>query len=788
MNLLANPLLTPDRKGLMKILVTLLLSVLCTFPSGLMQAKPRLLTLPQSQDTWRSVRTNNLFVIGNADAEKLRQVAAWLEFFHSAFGRLVSRNVLNSSVPTTVILFRDDASFQPFKPLYQGRPANISGFFQPGDDVNYIAISLDPSERNPYSTAFHEYVHLHVKDNIPGAPLWLNEGLAELYGSLQFSNGEALLGTPLIPYIRLLREQELLPLTTLLSIGTNSPHYNEDDKSGIFYGQSWALVHYLMLGDRGRQGQFKRFLNHVSRGDNSGKALEETFGVSLAVLEQELRAYVRRGDFSPQRVAGVDNPQAYAAYTAMQRTSLSEGEANYYLGDLLLHIGRVSDAERYFKHAIALDPGFAPAYSSLGLLSVHQRRYAEAKKYFEKATATPQSYMVHYLYAYVLSREGVSPTGRITEYSRENAAVMRDQLLRSIRLAPEYAPSHYLLALVDLVTNERLDEAVEMAQRARQLARSKPSYSLLLARIYLRRSDAAAARQILEPLTRDSDQSVRTDAQDLLESLSETAGSNRSRSAATPTISGAMIAEPVQTGTSRMLGGESSGVPIRDGQTIESSGSLPTLDEVVSRYVDAIGGAAAIKAVTSRVIKGTVDVAGVSRGGSFEIYAQAPNKMLSVIQAHPLGTFKVGFNGRSGWNRDPAGMRALKNQEWAPLQREGDLYAPLRLKNNYAKVTLAGMSKIGYRDVYVIDLQPVTGPVERLYLDAQTYVPVRVNTVRRMGTVSGPVEIYLDDWREVDGMRFPFSISQSFPKLTLTFTVKEIRHNMSLNPAMFDPH
>src|SRR5687768_4852939 len=137
----------------MKIFVTLLLAVLCTFPQGIIGAPAA-----QARDNWRSVRTNNLFVIGNADPEKLRQVAAWLEFFHGAFARLVSRNVLNSSVPTTVIIFRDDASFTPFKPLYQGRPANLAGFFQPGDDVNYIAMSLDPRERDPFSVAFHEYV------------------------------------------------------------------------------------------------------------------------------------------------------------------------------------------------------------------------------------------------------------------------------------------------------------------------------------------------------------------------------------------------------------------------------------------------------------------------------------------------------------------------------------------------------------------------------------------------------------------------------------------------------
>src|SRR6185503_12406940 len=343
----------------MKIFVALFLAVLCTFQTGVTRAKPA----PQTRDNWRSVRTNNLFVIGNADAEKLRQVAAWLEFFHSSFARLVSRNVLNSSVPTTVIIFRDDASFMPFKPLYQGRPANIAGFFQPGEDVNYIAISLDAGERDPFSTAFHEYVHLHLRDNVPGAPVWLNEGLAELYGSLQFSGNDALLGAPLVPYIRILRDHELLPLETLFSIGTNSPHYNEQDKSGIFYGESWALVHYLMLGNRDRQEQFKRFLQQVSRGEDAAKAIESSFGMTLAKLEEDFQNYVRRGDFTAQRITGVNDPQAYTSYTAMQRTSLTEGEANYYLGDLLLHIGRDNDAERYFKQAIALDPNFLPAHA-----------------------------------------------------------------------------------------------------------------------------------------------------------------------------------------------------------------------------------------------------------------------------------------------------------------------------------------------------------------------------------------------------------------------------------------
>jgi tetratricopeptide (TPR) repeat protein len=730
----------------MKIFIVLFLAVLCTLQTGAVQAKPA----PQTRDNWRSVRTNNLFVIGNADAEKLRQVATWLEFFHSSFARLVSRNVLNPSVPTTVIVFRDDASFTPFKPLYQGRPANVAGFFLPGDDVNYIAISLDPSETNPYSTAFHEYVHLHLRDNVPNAPLWLNEGLAELFGSLQFSGNDALLGVPLNSYLRILREHELLPLETLFSIGTNSPHYNEQDKTGVFYGESWALVHYLMLGDRGRQEQFRRFLQQVNRGDNAAKAIENSFGMTLDRLEEDLRTYVRRGELTAQRISGVNDPQAYASYTAMQRSSLTEGEANYYLGDLLLQQGRGADAERYLKQAVALDPAFVPSYTSLGMLYARQRRYADAKKYLQKAAATPQTYMVHYAYAYILSREGMSADGIVSEYSAENAALIREQLQRAMKLEPNQAPAHHLLAVVDYIRNERLDEALEAAQKAHQLAPAEKTYSELLDRIQLARTDPAGARRSREP--------VKT----------------------------AALAEPPKVGSSRILGGESGGMVINDGQSVTKSGSL-TVDEVLKRLVEAIGGTAAMNAVNSRVTKGTLDVAGISRGGSFESYEVAPNKSFTVIQAHPMGTAELGFNGRTGWATSGTRRRLLKGEELATVQRESNFYAWLNMKTVYAKVTLPGMSKIGYRDVYVLELQPATGAVERMYLDAKTFLPVRINSVATDGTVAEPVETYLDDWRDVDGIKYPFTISQRFAKMTLMFTVKEIKHNVPIDARMFEP-
>ena len=213
--------------------------------------------------------------------------------------------------------------------------------------------------------------------------------------------------------------------------------------------------------------------------------------------------------------------------------------------------------------------------------------------------------------------------------------------------------------------------------------------------------------------------------------------------------------------------------------------ALPSADDVLSKYVAALGGAEALKKITSHVVTGTVDIGGVSRGGSFETHAQAPDKALTVIQAHPVGTIQFGYNGKSGWHTNGKAVTLLKGVDLAVVQREADYFAVLRMKSNFTKISLPGMSKIGYRDVYVIDLQPAVGPLERLYIDAQTYLPVRMNTTRTIGRVSQPVEVYFDDWREIGGVKYPFSISQNSTALKLAFTVKEIRQNVAMDAKLF---
>ena len=152
-------------------------------------------------DEWLSLRSRNFFLVGNASDREMRRVALRLEQFRHALSQLTTWTNFDSGVPTTVIVFRDDFSFLPYKPLYNNRPADISGLFQSGLDMNYIALSASNGahKNHAYMVIFHEYVHLLIRNNVPNAPVWLNEGLAEYYSTFEVSDGGRItLGAPVV--------------------------------------------------------------------------------------------------------------------------------------------------------------------------------------------------------------------------------------------------------------------------------------------------------------------------------------------------------------------------------------------------------------------------------------------------------------------------------------------------------------------------------------------------------------------------------------------------------------
>ena len=211
-----------------------------------------------------------------------------------------------------------------------------------------------------------------------------------------------------------------------------------------------------------------------------------------------------------------------------------------------------------------------------------------------------------------------------------------------------------------------------------------------------------------------------------------------------------------------------------------------TLETVLQRYVDALGGKDALAKLTTRVIKGKVDLIGVSRGGQMEGYMKAPNKSVTVLDVQPLGVTKQGFDGQSGWFFSKrVGMRNLKGPELAALTADADFYRDLRIRELYPTTKLLGKTKSGFRELYVVQAVPRGGAAEHFYFDVETGLLFRRDTTRQTSEGMVRAEMYYGDWREVDGIRLPFSITQSMAQMTLAFTVEEVKHNVPLEEAVF---
>ena len=152
---------------------------------------------------------------------------------------------------------------------------------------------------------------------------------------------------------------------------------------------------------------------------------------------------------------------------------------------------------------------------------MRQGRYDEARKYLERASARSESYLVHYYYAYVLSREGLASDQTIeSRYEIENARLMRDELKKVIGLAPQFAEAYRLLAFVNLVRDESLDESISLLKKAIELSPGRQEFALLLAQVYQHRDEFETARAILSNVIRSSNNpQVHAQAQSLLASV-----------------------------------------------------------------------------------------------------------------------------------------------------------------------------------------------------------------------------------------------------------------------------
>ncbi len=221
-----------------------------------------------------------------------------------------------------------------------------------------------------------------------------------------------------------------------------------------------------------------------------------------------------------------------------------------------------------------------------------------------------------------------------------------------------------------------------------------------------------------------------------------------------------------------------------------------TADDVVEKYLDAVGGRTALAKVTSRSTTGTITVS-LPQGpvsGTIEILNQQPNRVRTVtkLDLTSIGagqlTREQRFDGATGYTLDSLqGNREITGSQLDNFKNAVFPNSLLAFKERGATVELAGKEKINGRDAYVLVFKPRSGPVVRHYIDAETYLPARIVVKLDSPEAGGEVEQTSDlsDYRVVDGIKVPFAIKVSSALQGFTIAVTKVEHNMTIDPALF---
>lgn len=210
---------------------------------------------------------------------------------------------------------------------------------------------------------------------------------------------------------------------------------------------------------------------------------------------------------------------------------------------------------------------------------------------------------------------------------------------------------------------------------------------------------------------------------------------------------------------------------------------LPTTEQILDRYVQAIGGKEALAKLASRISRGSrIGADGVLVPE--EVYQKAPDKML-IVTSYPGNVLRAGFNGKIGWNSNSRGVGEISGEELADFQRQAAFNKELSVGELYSGLHPAGRASIGDREAYVLESNPSSGDLERLYFDVATGLLVR--EYKESKTALGPFPRQTDyqDYRMADGVMIPLTIRWAMPGRTWDRRIAEVIHNAPIEDEIF---
>ena len=216
-----------------------------------------------------------------------------------------------------------------------------------------------------------------------------------------------------------------------------------------------------------------------------------------------------------------------------------------------------------------------------------------------------------------------------------------------------------------------------------------------------------------------------------------------------------------------------------EGGSITASGN-PAPESLLDKYLAAVGGADALKKVTSRVAKGTVTAFG-DQHMAVDLFAKAPDKRVSVMHMKE-GESVTAYNGKVGWLSVPGRVHIMSLQESFGARMDADLAFAANVKSLYAKWETLPGEKIDGHDTWLVIGHKEGSPPLKLFFDQKSDLLLRL--IRYIDSPLGynPTQIDYADYRAVDGVKTPYQWTVARPG-----QLEQLRQNVPVDDAKFVP-
>lgn len=449
-------------------------------------------------DEWHKVETPHFTVIAQGRAAAAREWATWLNEFQICMQQVFPVDEARLE-PVLVVVFRNAQAFRPYKSRQLMRDSrDLAGMFYRGQGRNLIAMQGDADMDLVRRLIFHEATHWFTSALPHRHPIWVEEGLAELFSTFEHDKGKAIVGGDKVGRLNTLEGYGFIPVRDVIGASSSMVHGAASADMRVFYAQVWLMMNYLMVdAPAGGFAALARYLELTRAGIPDEQAFRQAFNQGYEEFETRLDKYYNARRFGSMSIKLKAPPTS----SRLKSEPASAVDLDSALAFLLIKLARTDEAEVFLRRLQAQFPDDPRVYE--GLAEVEQQRDNRVGMLHWYAMAAAKG-SGHFLAHFYPQHDRVqSMIGGVAVIDRYDPLIVRqtvDSLKETIRLRPAFFPAYEALAglVGSLAEISETDHAVLLEGVARFPA--EPALRLGLVAYDLQHGRVVTAKRTLDEL------------------------------------------------------------------------------------------------------------------------------------------------------------------------------------------------------------------------------------------------------------------------------------------------